>query len=69
MAILKQKEIKLMQETELMKKLEDLKLESVKSGKSSQGSSIKNREIKRTIARILTQFAHLRSKSKKDNKK
>ena len=40
---------------ERVKKLEELKLELLKSkGKVSQGGSLKTREIKKTIARLLT---------------
>lgn len=43
-----------MPKEELMKKLDELKMESVKTIKQGQGTSIKTKEIKRTIARILT---------------
>ena len=56
MAILKSKEIKNMSNEDLNKKLKDLGLESIKAAKPSHGSSIKNKEIRRTIARILTQL-------------
>jgi len=39
---------------ELNKKLKELKLELIKSGASSSKTSTKTREIKKTIARILT---------------
>ena len=40
---------------ERVKKLKELKLELLKSkGKVSQGGSLKTREIKKTIARLLT---------------
>jgi len=56
MAILRAKEIKAMSKEDLNKKLEELKLESIKAAKPSHGSSIKTREVKRTIARILTRL-------------
>ncbi|MBU2612737.1 MAG: 50S ribosomal protein L29 [Nanoarchaeota archaeon] len=55
MAILKAKEIRQMKKNEKETKLKELKLELAKSkAKSSQGTSSKIREIKRTIARLLT---------------
>jgi len=60
MAILKQKEIINMSPEELKKKLAELKLEKMKAPKSGQGTSIKTREVKRTIARILT---HINTKN------
>ena len=56
MAILKKKEIASMNIEELQKKLDDLRLEQlrVNAQKSSKTAHRKIREIKRTIARILT---------------
>lgn len=54
MAIIRKRDLSGSTEAELMKKLEELKLESMKATKPSQGTSIKTREIKKTIARILT---------------
>ena len=56
MAIIKKKELKNMGKPELEKKLKELKIELVKSKsqKIAHGTSSKIREIKRTIARILT---------------
>jgi len=55
MAILKAKDIRVMKKEEKRKKLNELKLELIKSKfKNAQGSSSKTREIKRTIARLLT---------------
>jgi len=55
MAILKYKEIQNMGEEEKTKKLKELKIELVKSkAQVSQGGSTKIREIKKTIARLLT---------------
>jgi ribosomal protein L29 len=55
MAILKPKEIKEMKKEEKEKKINELRLELAKSsGKNSQGGSNKIKEIKKTIARLLT---------------
>ena len=54
MAILKSKQIKAMPEKEMEKKIFELRLELMKEVKPGQGASIKTREIKRTIARLLT---------------
>lgn len=54
MAILRSKQIKAMPEKEMEKKIHELKLELMKETKPGQGASIKTREIKRTIARLLT---------------
>jgi len=61
MAILKNKDIKNLSKEELNKKLNELRLELVKGNaqKATQGTAIKTREIKRTIARI---FTHLNTK-------
>lgn len=56
MAIIRQKEIKGYSKEDLKKRLNELRLESVKMAKPSHGSSVKTREVKRTIARILTQM-------------
>lgn len=56
MAILRAKEVKAMSEQDLTKKLEELRLESIKAVKPSHGSSVKTREVKRTIARLLTRL-------------
>ncbi|NCN51997.1 50S ribosomal protein L29 [archaeon] len=55
MAILKSKEIRGMGKNDKEAKLKELKMELVKSrAKNSQGTSSKSREIKKTIARLLT---------------
>ena len=54
MAILKSKQIKAMGEKEMDKKISELRLEMMKEVKPGQGASIKTKEIKRTIARLLT---------------
>lgn len=71
MAILKSKQIKAMPEKEMEKKISELRLELMKEVKPGQGASIKTREIKRTIARLLTakklakSQTHTQIKSKK----
>lgn len=63
MAILKSKEIIKMSEKEIQEKIKELKMESVKSKvAASKGGKLKIREIKRTIARLLT-FSRLNKKS------
>jgi len=55
--ILRNKDIKNMGKEELNKKLQELKMELIKSrAQRAQGAAIKTKEIKRTIARILTQI-------------
>ena len=55
MAILKTRDIRDMKDEEKRTKLKELKLELAKSkSKSTQGGSLKIREIKKTIARLLT---------------
>lgn len=54
MAIIRKRDLKGLSREELMKKFEELKLEAMKASKPSQGTSVKTREVKRTIARILT---------------
>lgn len=55
MAILRAKEIEKMSKQEKESKLKELKMELIKSrAKASQGTSSKTREIKKTIARLLT---------------
>lgn len=55
MAILRAKEITKMSKSEKEAKLKELKMELVKSrAKAAQGTSSKIREIKKTIARLLT---------------
>lgn len=54
MAILRAKEIKKMSKEERDSRLKDLKLELIKSSVHSQKTKIKTKEIKRTIARLLT---------------
>ncbi len=55
MVILRNKEIKKMTSVEAEKKLKELKLELVKSrGNSSKSANTKIKEIKKTIAKILT---------------
>ena len=54
MTRLKAKEIQKMGNDERMKKIEELKFELVKSKGSSSKGTAKAKEIKKTIARILT---------------
>jgi ribosomal protein L29 len=54
MAILKIEEIKKMSEKEREDKIKDLKLEIIKSKIASSKSKVKIKEIKKTIARLLT---------------
>jgi ribosomal protein L29 len=66
MAIIKKKELKNMEEKELIKKMEELKMELLKtrSQKASHGGPKKTKEIKRTIARINTQLNQIQLKNK-----
>ena len=55
MAILKSKDIKKLSEKEIEDKIKDLKMELIKNRvNASKGGKLKTREIKRTIARLLT---------------
>lgn len=55
MAILKSKEIAKMSNKEIEEKIKELKMELVKSKvAASKGGKLKIREIKRTIAKLLT---------------
>ncbi|VVB83198.1 50S ribosomal protein L29 [uncultured archaeon] len=54
MTRLKSKDITKMNSDEKMKKIEELKFELVKSKGNAQKGSAKTKEIKKTIARILT---------------
>jgi len=55
MAILKTKDISKMSEKEIKTKIKDLKMELLKGQVSAnKGGKIKIREIKKTIARLLT---------------
>jgi len=65
MAILKSKEIAKMSDKEKQEKLQDLRLELIKANVAANKSGkIKIKEIKRTIAKILT----FKTKSKKSLK-
>jgi len=56
MAVLKNKDIKKMNDQEIDQKIKELKIELTKSKVNSQKSSkIRPKEIKRAIARVLTQ--------------
>ena len=55
MAILKAKDISKMSEKERNEKIKDLKIELIKDKASAgKGGKIKTKEIKKTIARLLT---------------
>lgn len=55
MAILKSKDISKMSKKEIDGKIKDLKLELIKNKlNAGKGGKLKTREIKRTIARLLT---------------
>ncbi|MEM0465218.1 MAG: 50S ribosomal protein L29 [Candidatus Pacearchaeota archaeon] len=55
MAILKNKEIAKMSETEIKEKIMELKMELIKEKiAASKGGKLKTKEIKKTIARLLT---------------
>ncbi len=63
MAILKSKEIAKLNSREIEEKIGELKMELVKEKVSAaKGGKLKTREIKRTIARLLT-FNRLNNKS------
>ena len=51
---MKAKKLRELNKSDLDKKLKELKLELMKSGTSAQKTGTKTREIKKTIARILT---------------
>jgi len=66
MAKLKAKEIRKMNKEEKMKRLEELKLELIKAKVSTaKAGSSKVKEIKRTIARILTLNKEIKSSVEK----
>ena len=55
MAILKSRDISKISQKEIEEKIKDLKMELIKNQISSgKGGKMKTREIKRTIARLLT---------------
>ena len=63
MVILRAKDISKMSENEIKEKIKDLQMELIKNKISSgKGGKMKTREIKRTIARLLT-FSKLNKKS------
>jgi len=66
MAILKSKDISRISQKEIEEKIKDLKMELIKNQISSgKGGKMKTREIKRTIARLLT-FSKLNPVDKKE---
>lgn len=63
MAILKNKDIVKLNEKEIQEKIKELKMELVKEKiTATKGGKLKTREIKRTIARLLT-FGRINKKS------
>ena len=54
MAILKSKEIKNMASKEIEEKLKDLRMQLIKANVGANKTNAKTKEIKRTIARLLT---------------
>lgn len=70
MAIIKKKEIKNMVKKELIKKLEELKMEllKTKSQRASHGGPKKTKEIRKTVARIHTQLNQIQLKNKNKEK-
>jgi large subunit ribosomal protein L29 len=69
MTRLKAKEIQKMNKEEKMKRIEELKMELVKSRVNEAKGSSKSKEIKKTIARILTLNNEEIKNSKVENKK
>ena len=66
MVILKSKDISKISQKEIEEKIKDLKMELIKNQISSgKGGKMKTREIKRTIARLLT-FNRLNLVDKKE---
>ena len=65
MALLKIKDIRNMSTEERKNKLEELKLELIKSNVLSKKSSSKAKEIKRVIARIMTINKSVKTEEKK----
>ena len=61
MAIIRKKELKGMAKEELERRLNELRLELIrtKTQKASKTAGSKNKEIKRTIARILTKLKQI----------
>ena len=69
MTRLKAKDIKKMNKEERMKKIEELKFELVKSKGNAQKGSSRAKEIKKTVARILTLNNEENKNSKVEDKK
>lgn len=69
MARLKAKDIKKMNKEEKMKKIDELKFELSKSKANAQKGTSKAKEIKKTIARILTLNNEENKHSKVEDKK
>ncbi len=69
MAVIRKKEMKGYSMNDLNKKLGELRLELVKSSKPSQGASIKTREIRKTVARLLTKMNSDKNMKREDKSK
>jgi len=54
MAIIRKNDLKKMNKTEMQNKLKELKLELAKAGVSANKASAKTKELKITVARLLT---------------
>lgn len=65
MALLKMDEIRKMNAKERVEKINELKLELIKSGIKSHKASQKTKEIKKALARLLTTHTESRSGGKK----
>ena len=61
MALIKKADLKKMNFQEIDSKLKELKMELIKSNATAQKSGAKTKEIKRTIARLLTLYHVLNS--------
>ncbi len=67
MALLKSKEIAKMSKEEINEKLKELKVELIKSKVAGKKTALSPRNIKKTVARLLTQIT-LKNKNSKENK-
>jgi len=64
MAVLRSKEIEKISENEIQEKIKELKTELIRNQvNANKGGKLKTREIKRTIARLLT-FSRLKKSDK-----
>ena len=65
MAIIKKNELKNLSKTEIENKITDLKIELMKERNEKGGKSLKIREIRKTIAKLLTCQKKLNKEIKK----